>query len=189
MKLGDFFSKDVKVMPSGQKADEESVRVSKYAKPLLKAVKYSAGAAAMATLLASCGASYSEIDVMKEKVPEAQRREITLNYDEMLLNKIDSVYDARGDMWDAVSVGLDEAREAAEAKMPSERSGWTGKDYVLADHMKRREKEGHPKVLSVGSHDFYKVNTDFRDKLMKSVNKQKWALEEAAIAKSGRGSR
>ncbi len=188
MKLGDFFKKDVKVMPSGQKADEESVKVSKYAKPLLKAVKYSAGAAAVATLLASCGASYSEINVMKEKVPEGQRREITLNYDEMLLNKIDSVYDARGDMWDAISVGLDEARETAEARMPSERSGWTGKDYVLADHMSRREKEGHPKVMSIGGHSFYKVNTDFRDKLVKSVNKQKWALEEAVV-KSGRGGR
>lgn len=189
MKLGDFFKKDVKVMPSGQKAAEESVKVSKYAEPLLNAVKYTAGSMAVTALLASCGASYSEIDAMKKEVPEPQRREITLNYDEMLLNKIDSVYDARGDMWDAVSVGLDKAREAAEARMPSERSEWTGKDYVLADHMHRREKEGHPKVLSIGDHDFYKVNTDFRDKLMKSVNKQKWTLEDAARAKSGRGSR
>lgn len=180
MSLKEFFQKEFKLRPSGKTPHERGVKVSKYAQPLSLSLKGTLGTAAMSVLISACSSPpYSKIDFLKESMPERERREAALSYDDALLYKIDSLrLDAGMPMLDAVSKALDETERQT---LPADTALWTAKDYVLSDHAQQRRNEALTPVNLFGW-NARRVNQDFRDDLRKSILKEEKALGEGAVA-------
>ena len=132
MSIESFFKKSFNVYPSGKTPRDHGTKVSKYAKQLAQVTT----AAAAVVLMASCGGkSYSEIDAIKDKVPQTEQRDIKQSYDEALLGKIDSLHwDVGMDLSSAISAGVREMK----TNLPADTAQWTPQDYVLSDHAKQR---------------------------------------------------
>ena len=109
--LADFFKKDVTSYPSGNKSLGDKSRCGAYDRALAKAGMLVCSVVAAASL-ASCslGPSQAEIDALKAKVPEKQKKELIAECDSILLAKMDSCYQAGGgakpDTKQAIGVGL-----------------------------------------------------------------------------------
>lgn len=179
MSVESFFKKSFNVYPSGKTPRDHGTKVSKYAKQLAQVTT----AAAAVVLMASCGGkSYSEIDAIKDKVPQTEQRDIKQSYDEALLNKIDSLHwDAGMDMAAAISAGVREMK----TNLPADTAKWTPRDYVLSDHAQQRYNEALPRSIEIGSIKMNRINKDFRDDLrddIAKVHEQKDKEYAAAMA-------
>lgn len=165
MSVESFFKKSFNVYPSGKTPRDHGTKVSKYAKQLAQVTT----AAAAVVLMASCGGkSYSEIDAIKDKVPQTEQRDIKQSYDEALLNKIDSLHwDAGMDMAAAISAGVREMK----TNLPADTAKWTPRDYVLSDHAQQRYNEALPRGIEIGSIKMNRINKDFRDDLRDDIAK------------------
>lgn len=165
MSVESFFKKSFSVYPSGKTPRDHGTKVSKYAKQLAQVTT----AAAAVVLMASCGGkSYSEIDAIKDKVPQTEQRDIKQSYDEALLNKIDSLHwDAGMDMAAAISAGVREMK----TNLPADTAKWTPRDYVLSDHAQQRYNEALPRGIEIGSIKMNRINKDFRDDLRDDIAK------------------
>lgn len=157
--LTDFFKKEVTSYPSGGKSLGDKSRCGMYDRALAKAGMLVCSVA-MAASLTGCafGLSREEIDAMKAKVPEKQKKELVAKCDSILLAKMDSCYLAGGgkapdtkqaigvgiivpvvsEKGDAVSNAVLNGYHAARAEitdaLPS-RDKRTGADYVVLDYM------------------------------------------------------
>lgn len=183
MSLETFFEKPFTVHPSGKTPRDHGLKVSRYGKQLAAVTT----AAAAVVLMASCGdKTYSQIDVMKNKVPQTEQRDIKQSYDEALLAKIDSIHwDAGQDMQSAISEGV----RSMETNLPADTAKWTPRDYVLSDHAQKRYNEALP-AFKIGSLKMNSINKDFRDDLRDDVAKvneakdKEYAAQAAARAKA-----
>lgn len=165
MSVESFFKKSFKVCPSGKTPHEHGVKVSKYGKQLAAVTT----AAAAMVLMASCGGkSYSEIDAIKDKVPQTEQRDIKQSYDEALLGRIDSLHwNAGMDITSAISAGV----RGMETNLPADTAQWTPQDYVLSDHAQMRRNEALPRAIEIGSLKMNRINKDFRDDLRDDIAK------------------
>lgn len=183
MSVESFLKKTFTVNPSGKTPLNRGIKVSKYGKSLASA----ATAAAAVVLMASCGKTYTEIDAIKDKVPEKEQRDIKQSYDEALLGKIDSLHwDAGKDMSSAIS----EAVRTMNTNLPADTAKWTPQDYVLSDHAQKRHNEALPPAFQIGKLKMNRVNKDFRDdlrddvaKVYKQIDKEQ-AAQAALLAKA-----
>lgn len=180
MSLKNFFQKDFKIKPSGKIPHERGRKVSKYARPLVRALKGSLGAAAMAVLASACSSpSYSETDALKKTIPERERKEMILSYDQALIGKIDSLRLDEGlAMTDAVSKALNEMEKQT---FSPDTARWTAKDYVLSDHAQKRRNEAFEPVNLFGWKARH-VNEDFREDLRESIFKQESKLNYETVS-------
>lgn len=165
MSIESFFKKSFNVYPSGKTPRDHGTKVSKYAKQLAQVTT----AAAAVVLMASCGGkSYSEIDAIKDKVPQTEQRDIKQSYDEALLGKIDSLHwDVGMDLSSAISAGVREMK----TNLPADTAQWTPQDYVLSDHAQQRYNEALPRSIEIGSIKMNRINKDFRDDLRDDIAK------------------
>lgn len=176
MSVESFFKKSFKVCPSGKTPHEHGVKVSKYGKQLAAVTT----AAAAMVLMASCGGkSYSEIDAIKDKVPQTEQRDIKQSYDEALLGKIDSLHwNAGMDITSAISAGV----RGMETNLPADTAQWTPQDYVLSDHAQMRRNEALPRAIEIGSLKMNRINKDFRDDLRDDIAKVRKQIDKEYAA-------
>lgn len=154
--LADFFKKDTKSYPCGRTSLGDKSRCGAYDHALSKAGLFAA-AAVMAASLTACGPSQTEIDAMKDKVPEKLKKELYAKCDSTLLANMNKYYQIGGgekpdEQVYAVGVTIQLTEEkgtllsnsvlngykAARAEILDtipERSQRTGVHYVLMDYM------------------------------------------------------
>lgn len=179
MSVESFLKKSFDIYPSGKTPRDHGIKISKYAKQLAQTTTV----AAAVVLLASCGGKpYSEIDAIKDKVPQTEQRDIKQSYDEALLGKIDSLHwDVGMDLSSAISAGVREM----ETNLPADTAQWTPQDYVLSDHAQQRYNEALSRSIEIGSIKMNRINKDFRDDLrddIAKVHEQKDKEYAAAMA-------
>lgn len=156
--LSDFFKKDVKGYPSGDRSLGDKSRCGVYENALAKAGMAVASFAVAASLTGcSVGPSRAEIDAMKDKVPEKLKKELYAKCDSTLLANMDQCYQIGGgqkpdeqvyavgiaiqlteEKGDLVSNSVLNGYKAARAEILDtipERSQRTGVHYVLMDYM------------------------------------------------------
>ncbi len=156
--LSDFFKKEVVSYPSGDKSLGDKSRCGTYDRALAKAGMFVCSVAMAASLTGcSLGPSQAEIDAMKDKVPEKQKKELIAKCDSTLLANIENCYQMGGgakpesytyaigvaipltsENGDALSNAVLNGYKAARAEVLDtlpERGQRTGVHYVVLDYM------------------------------------------------------